>query len=186
VLLILAVPLFLAGCAKAQDGSLNPAADFNLLYLNQTSPISSLKGFGVGQAAPDFSFVDRAGQVQSLSSLRGKAVILNFWSSNCPPCRAEMPLFDQAYRNQSYRDRGLVVITVNLDEDSKGAEQFILNNHYSLPFILDPGWKIGSEYSVFEYPSTFLIDRSGVIQARKEGPFINENDLNRSLSEIVG
>ena len=169
------------GTARKEAGT----AVVQAYYPNNFISIPALKGFGVGEPAPDFSFLDGQGQMHSLDQFRGKTVLINFWSSRCPPCREEFPIFQQAYSGQSLSQRGVEMLTVNLDEDSQSAIQFIEKNGYSFPFILDSGWKIGQAYGVFEYPSTFLIDPKGVIQVRKEGPFSSNSDLLKSLDQII-
>ncbi len=183
------VLLVVAGAVLSACGGSPPKAAGNgvvqAYYPNNFISIPALKGFGVGETAPDFSFLDGQGQMHSLDQLRGKTVLINFWSSRCPPCREEFPIFQQAYSGQSLSQRGVEMLTVNLDEDSQSAIQFIQDNGYSFPFILDSGWKIGQAYGVFEYPSTFLIDPEGVIQVRKEGPFSSDSDLLKSLDGIA-
>jgi peroxiredoxin len=183
VLLLMAV--LLAGCAKVQSAPLPPTNKANAYYPDRFSSISGLKGFGVGESAPSFRYLDSSGQLKSLSDYQGKAILINFWSSRCPPCRDEMPILNHAYQDQSWQDKGLVMLTVNLDEDSAAATQFIQDSNYAFPFILDSKSVIGNAYDIFEYPSTFLIDRKGVIQARKEGPFTSNDDLGKALDKIL-
>jgi peroxiredoxin len=177
--------ILVTGCSKIQ-GSV-PAIDskVNINIPDLAHPIISLSGFGVGELAPDFSYWDSAGNLNSVISFRGKPILLNFWSSSCPPCRAEMPLFEKVYRDQSWRDKGLQVLTVNLDEDPKTASKFVSDSGYTFPFLLDSKQAIGNAYNIFEYPSTFFIDRDGIVQARKEGSFSNSADLEKALNLIV-
>jgi peroxiredoxin len=182
--LLLLLAVLLAGCSKVQSAALPPAA-VNAFYPDRFSSISALKGFGIGESAPIFRYLDSGGQLKSISDFQGKALLVNFWSSRCPPCRDEMPILDQAYRDPAWQSRGLEILTVNLDEDSGAAQQFIRDNKYSFPFVLDSKSVIGNAYDVFEYPSTFLIDRKGIIQARKEGPFTSDSDLAKALDKIL-
>jgi peroxiredoxin len=175
----------LSACAGPSPSTVSAPLDTRAYYPNNFISIPALKGFGVGEAAPDFSFLDNQRQMHSLDEFRGKTVVINFWSSRCPPCREEFPIFQQVYSDQSLSQRGVELLTVNLDEDSQSAVQFIHDNRYSFPFILDSAWKIGQAYGVFEYPSTFLIDPRGVIQVRKEGPFSSQSDLLRSLDQVT-
>jgi peroxiredoxin len=175
----------LSACAGPPPSAASAPLDTRAYYPNNFISIPALKGFGVGEVAPDFSFLDNQRQMHSLDEFRGKAVLINFWSSRCPPCREEFPIFQQVFSDNSLSQRGVELLTVNLDEDSQSAVQFIQDNRYSFPFILDSTWKIGQAYGVFEYPSTFLVDQRGVIQVRKEGPFSSQSDLLRSLDRIA-
>jgi peroxiredoxin len=175
----------LSACAAPPPSVASAPLETRAYYPNNFISIPALKGFGVGEVAPDFSFLDNQRQMHSLDEFRGKAVVINFWSSRCPPCREEFPIFQQVYSDHSLSQRGVELLTVNLDEDSQSAVQFIQDNRYSFPFILDSGWKIGQAYGVFEYPSTFLIDPRGVIQIRREGPFSSQSDLLRFLDQIT-
>jgi peroxiredoxin len=183
--LLLLLAVLLAGCSKVQGAAIPPASAVNAYYPDRFSSITSLKGFGVGEAAPNFRFLDSAGQMKSISDFQGKAVLVNFWSSRCPPCRDEMPIINQAYLDPSWLGKGLEILTVNLDEDSGAATQFIRDNNYAFPFVLDSKSVIGNAYDIFEYPSTFLIDRKGIVQARKEGPFTSQSDLTKALDTLL-
>ena len=96
-----------------------------------------------------------------------------------------MPLFEKVYLDQSWRDRGLQILTVNLDENSASARQFMSDNDYTLPFLLDSKQAIGDAYNIFEYPSTFFINGDGIIQARKEGSFSNMAELEKAINKII-
>ena len=108
-----------AGCSKFQGSEPVVDTKVNANIPDLAYPLIALSNFGVGELAPDFSYWDSAGNLKSMSSFRGQSVLLNFWSSSCPPCRAEMPLLEKVYRNKSWHDKGLQVLTVNLDEDSE-------------------------------------------------------------------
>jgi peroxiredoxin len=182
---IILISVLFTGCSKAPGALLPAVSPVNAYYPDRFSSISALEGFGVGESAPNFRYLDSGGQPESISDFQGKAILLNFWSSRCPPCRDEMPILDRVYSNQSWQDKGLAVLTVNLDEDSGAAVQFIQDSHYSFPFVLDSKSVIGNAYGVFEYPSTFLIDKKGIIQYRKEGPFTSDADLQKALEKLI-
>jgi len=97
----------------------------------------------------------------SLSSFRGKVVILNFWATWCPPCRAEMPSMEVLY--QRFKNQGLEMLAVNLQEDAGTVRQFIQSHRYTFPVMLNIDGRIGSLYGVRGIPTSFIIDRRGMI-----------------------
>lgn len=118
----------------------------------------------VGFAAPDFT-LDRLGGGQvTLSEFRGKVVIVNLWASWCLPCRGEMPLFQDFYEANSAR--GLVIIAVNTTyQDSEAdASEFVREFGLSFPIALDRTGEVSGLYQLRALPTTFFIDRQGVIR----------------------
>ena len=118
----------------------------------------------VGFAAPSFTLTKQNGQTVTISDYRGKVVILNFWASWCPPCRAEMPAIQQVY--QSYQERGLDVLAINAsNQDTPRAMQDFLGTFaHSYPILLDTNGEVGRLYAVNSLPTTFFIGRDGIIQ----------------------
>jgi cytochrome c biogenesis protein CcmG, thiol:disulfide interchange protein DsbE len=116
--------------------------------------------------------LDRAGTL-SLGSLRGKAVVLNFWASWCVPCKEEAPLLEQAWRE--HRDRGLVVLGVDARDFKGDARKFMRRFGLTYPIVHDgPGATLG-RWGVTGFPETFFIDRAGKVVALELGPFHNGN-----------
>jgi thiol-disulfide isomerase/thioredoxin len=97
----------------------------------------------------------------TLSSYKGKVVILNFWATWCPPCRKEMPSMETFY--QRYKDKGLEFLAVDLGERVDAVQKFIASNGYTFPVLLDGDRKAGGLYGVVAIPTTFIIDRGGRI-----------------------
>ncbi len=115
-----------------------------------------------GSVAPDFSLPALVGEAQSLRDYRGHVVVLNFWASWCGPCRAEMPDMQVVYGE--LRDRGLVVLGVNQGEGRDQVQAFAGDFGLSFPILLDADRSVGALYGVDAYPTTFIIDTSGVIR----------------------
>ena len=115
-----------------------------------------------GHSAPDFTVQTLDGEVVQLSDLQGKAVVLNFWATWCPPCRAEMPELQAAY--DSYAAGGLVVLGVNQGEDRATVETFLTQRNLTFPVALDVQGDVSRLYQVNSLPTTFFIDRDGVIR----------------------
>ncbi len=115
-----------------------------------------------GHPAPDFTLQTVDGAALSLADLRGKAVVLNFWATWCPPCRAEMPELQAAYT--AYAPGGLVVLGVNQAEDRAVVQAYLDELGLTFPVVLDAQYEVAERYSVNSLPTTFFIDREGVIR----------------------
>jgi thiol-disulfide isomerase/thioredoxin len=109
--------------------------------------------------APNFSLAARGGQKLSLSQYKGQVVMINFWATWCGPCRQEMPLLDAMY--QKYKRMGFTLIGVNVEPDSKAAEEFLKKVPVSFPVAFDPDSSVSKLYAVQGMPSSIIIDRKG-------------------------
>jgi thiol-disulfide isomerase/thioredoxin len=116
----------------------------------------------IGTTAPDFTVTDGQKTV-TLSQLRGKPVLLNFWATWCPPCVQEVP--DLVAFQQQMGDK-VIVLAVSMDEDEAAYKSFTAKNMPGLMTARDPDHKSSSEYGTFAYPETFLIDKDGKIQRK--------------------
>ncbi len=116
-----------------------------------------------GFLAPNFSLADPKGDHYELASLRGKPVIVSFWATWCPPCRAEMPTIQQYY--QQYQKQGLVVLGVNATSQDYPLNivPFVQQYNLGFPILLDETGDIAHSYEVRSLPSTFFINRDGSI-----------------------
>jgi len=112
----------------------------------------------------DFTLQLLSGGNATLSSYKGKVVILNFWATWCPPCREEMPSMEVLYRR--YNSQGLEILAVDLREDINTVRQFIQSNRYTFPVLLDTNGRTGNIYGVVSIPTTYIIDREGMIVGR--------------------
>ncbi len=118
--------------------------------------------------SPDFTLPDLDGNQINLSNYRGKVVLLNFWATWCPPCRLEMPTMEKAY--QKYRHKGFEVLAVSVDAGPKSAvEHFLQELGLTFQVLLDPDMETLRTFRGFSLPTTFVIDRHGVIRSRELG-----------------
>ncbi len=124
-------------------------------------------GLDVGKQAPIFITTTASGETINLVDLRGSVVLLNFWATWCPPCRAEMPAFQNAY--DTYIDQGIVVLAVNAAETPGVVAGFRDQFGLTFPLLLDQSAMIQQLYGLRGYPSTYLLDRDGVIIAQHIG-----------------
>lgn len=138
-------------------------------------------GLEVGNFAPDFELETLDGDVVSLSDFKGQKIILNFWATWCPPCRAEMPDFEEAYV-----DDNLEILAVNLTESESNESRvhsFIDELGLTFPILMDRASNVSDMYEVRTYPTTYIIDSEGMIQFRALGA-INADIIRRELSTI--
>ena len=134
--------------------------------------------------ATDFTIAlfDGGGEELSLSDLEGEVVVLNFWASWCLPCRREMPAFETIY--QEYKERGVVFVGVAVDDFAQDARDFAAEVGVSYPVGLDVTGEIAEAYEIGALPTTFFIDREGMI-TRKIAGQVNEGILRVFLSSRV-
>lgn len=133
----------------------------------------------VGSPALDFQLTALDGKQYQLSDLKGKVVLINFWATWCQPCREEMPLI------QSTADRfssDLIVLGVNDDEDRETVTQFVQEIGLKFPVLLDPGEKVTTLYQIRGFPTTFVLDRDGIVRAMHIG-IMSQANLNGYLKQ---
>jgi peroxiredoxin len=121
----------------------------------------------VGQPAPDFALRSMKGPSMRLSEHLGEVVIINFWASWCGPCRQEMPLLDELYGK--YQRAGLVMLSVNIDENAEPAIEMAQTLRISYPVLFDTRKEVSRAYDVSAMPVTVLVDRAGVVRYVSEG-----------------
>ena len=120
-------------------------------------PSTGLAAIHFNQPPPDFTFSDADGGAKRLSALRGKPVVINFWTTWCHACIDEMPAFERLQR--TYRDR---VAFITLSNEPAGTASAYLSKHnLQLPLLEDPQRDIFTAYSITEYPVTLVLDAGG-------------------------
>lgn len=134
------------------------------------------------KAAPDFTLEDLNEEEITLSQLRDKPVMLNFWASWCAPCQLEMPLMESAY--QEYKDRGLVILAINTGETTERALDFATEHGLTFPIVLDQDAAISKLYRTRGLPTSYFIDSQGFIVDEYVG-MLSERRLESYLDKIV-
>ena len=109
-----------------------------------------------------------------LSQNKGKVVLLDFWASWCSPCRRSFPWLIEM--QNTYREQGLTVIAVNIDVERADAEKFLTDFAVNFNIIYDPDAVIGRQYQLKGMPSSFLIDKEGIVRYQHTGFVIDKLD----------
>lgn len=140
----------------------------------------------IGDPAPDFTATDLGGRPVRLSALKGKPVVLRFWSTECRFCRADTPIFNRYF--EKYKDAGLEVYYINRQGDEKAVRQFVADLEVGFPVIIDHDGKISARYNIRIEPITIVIapDQrivAAVLGGISEGEFVAL--LSRYLPEGV-
>lgn len=136
-----------------------------------------------GYLAPDFTLPTSYGEPLSLSDLRGQPVVLNFWATWCPPCRAEMPDLQAASRQFNGR-----VAFLGIDQGESAAEVARFRDEYGItyPLLVDADSRVNDEYGIRALPTTIFVNADGVVSEVYSGILnqaILENRLQRLLQE---
>lgn len=132
--------------------------------INNSEEVEETNKVGIrkGELAPDFELTTLDGETVKLSDYKGKRVMLNFWATWCPPCRAEMPDMEKFQKNKDIQ-----VLAVNLTETESNpnkVQKFIDELSLTLTIPLDNESAVSNEYQVMAYPTTYMIDSNGQIQ----------------------
>jgi cytochrome c biogenesis protein CcmG/thiol:disulfide interchange protein DsbE len=138
-------------------------------------------------AAPDFTLrrIDRSGTLE-LASLRGKAVVLNFWASWCVPCKGEAPLFESAWKR--WRERGVVVVGVDSQDFTGDARRFARHFGLTYPLVHDGPGRTKDAYGVTGFPETFFVNRRGRLVGHLAGALASNDraTLDRGIRKALG
>jgi cytochrome c biogenesis protein CcmG/thiol:disulfide interchange protein DsbE len=133
----------------------------------------------IGRPAPGFQLAALDGQPVSLGDFRGRPVIVNFWATWCEPCKQEMP----ALQAEAARQPDLVVLGIDNVESAVKVRPFVEQLGLRFPILLDQDGSVVERYQVTGLPTTFFIDRSGVLRAIYRGP-LTPDSLREQLAGI--
>ena len=139
-------------------------------------------GINVGSVAVDFTLEALDGTEVSLSQYRGDVVLINFWATWCPPCRAEIPDIEDAYRAR--KDEGLVVLGVSVEQSRAAVAPFVELAGMTYPVLLDELSQVYNTYRAPGLPMSILVDNNGVIQARHIGQ-LSKAQLDEYLNQAL-
>ena len=178
---IIASAIFLTLVISA-CGTLMPG--FNSAQSNSTNDASRPTFAKNGELAPEINLKSLNSDPIVLSKLEGHPVLVNFWATWCGPCREEFPAIQRAYKK--YKDQGFVVIGVNFqDENSdEGVMTFMRNSVANFPIVRDTGERVGRMYNVRGLPTSFFIDKKGVIRDSVVGGPMTDEFLDEEWAKI--
>ncbi|MBL7766798.1 MAG: AhpC/TSA family protein [Chitinophagaceae bacterium] len=161
--------------------SLEPAIQKTYYGKKLAEMAKQMQGTAIGQPAPDFTLNDVNGKPVSLSSFKGKVILLDFWASWCGPCRGENPHVVEAYKQ--FHEKGFDVLGVSLDDDKEDWLTAIEKDHLTWTHVSDlKGWSsaAATQYGIQSIPTNFLLDKDGKIIAKD----LRGDALKEKLAEI--
>ncbi|KAB7705256.1 redoxin domain-containing protein [Bacillus aerolatus] len=157
--------------SKAETAGSESNAESNSSSEGENQSTDGKYGLLVGQQPPNIQLTTLDNKPFNLTDYKGKTVILNFWATWCPPCKAEMPDMQKFY--EKHKNEGVEVVAVNLTSAEKSKDhiqKFIDEYQISFTVPLDPTGATSQQYEVYSIPSSFIIDKEGVIRQHVIGP----------------
>ena len=139
-------------------------------------------GLNIGNTAPGFTLKDLDGKTVNLSDYRGRPVLLNFWATWCGPCRGEMADLQVVY--EAHKDQGFTVLAVDLEENANVVRSFMQSRGLTFLALLDSDGQVGHRYKVEAIPTSFFLDRDGVIRDKQIGS-MNRSRIEAGLAKIL-
>ena len=120
-----------------------------------------------GLLAPPLELSDIDGNIHQLKDYKGQVVIINFWATWCPPCRAEMPSMQRAW--EILHSEGIIMLAVDVGEDEETIFTFTANYPVEFPLLMDPDSQTTTDWPVLGLPTTFIVDKEGRLVYRAIG-----------------
>ncbi len=133
-----------------------------------------------GQRAPGFSLTTLKGEKLSLSSLAGQVVLIDFWAQWCEPCKHELPELDKLQKE--YAQKGVRILAINIDKQRDNADKLVRMLGLSIDVPLDPAGSVAATYDLPKMPTSYLVDKKGVVRFVHEG--FENGDVARFKKEL--
>lgn len=184
-LLLIAGLIGLAIAGVVKDNIENTTEFDNIALGSDVDFLATAQGLEKGETAPDFELTTLAGESVKLSDYQGKKVILNFWATWCPPCRAEMPHMQAYYEEQAAEDN-VEILAVNLTKEDRGLEKInTFKDEYGLsfPIPLDETGEVGALYQAVTIPTSYILDTQGRVQTKFVGP-MDQTTIEKIISTM--
>ncbi|CEO33446.1 cytochrome c biogenesis protein/redoxin [Paraclostridium sordellii] len=160
--------LIVSGLVMLVHGSINKLEHSSMQNNRKSESNQSSNNKEEKTKALDFTLYDQYGKEHKLSDYKGKTIFLNLWATWCPPCRDEMPYIEELYKEYNKNTDEVIILGVaspNLGQegDSKHVKDFLKQEGYTFPVLLDEGGSLVYQYGISSFPSTFIIDKDGYI-----------------------
>lgn len=154
---------------------------FGYVLLWPNSSATAGAGIPIGSPAPDFELRTVDGQVYKLSDLKGQSVMLNFFATWCPPCRAEMELLEETY--QQHKEQGFLILAINLNESDVAVSSFQQKLGLTFPIVIDKGDQVSRRYDIVPLPTSYFVDKDGIVRGKWTGE-IRQPQMLEMLKQI--
>lgn len=141
-------------------------------------------GIAVGKKAPDFKLQNLDGEEVSLSDFKGKKVMINFWATWCPPCKAETPHMVKYY-DEKAKEANMEILAVNAmstESKSENVGKFIKEYKMKYPVVIDPRGEVLSQFEVLSFPTSFFVNTDGIIQYKTN--MVTESQLEDIIKSL--
>lgn len=190
-LLILAVAfVVILAAAAILYSTLSSQMGGNQLAVTGSDPVDPSEApqetEAVKTPAPDFTLLDIDGNEVSFSDFAGKPAIINFWSSDCPPCKQEMPHFETAYQTYGDQIHFMMIDSIGGRSDTMAiGKKYIQSEGYTFPTFYDTEQSAQSAYGITAFPTTFFVDADGYLVAWAQG-MLDETSLQKGIDMILG
>ncbi|MDN7244433.1 peroxiredoxin family protein [Planococcus shenhongbingii] len=177
------IGIVIAGIVK---NNIENTSEFDNIALgSDVEFLATDEGLAKGKVAPDFELTTLDGETVSLSDYQGKKVILNFWATWCPPCRAEMPHMQKYFEEQA-KEENVEILAVNLTTEDRGIDKvktFVREYDLTFPILMDLEGEIGASYQAVTIPTSYMIDTKGRVQNKIVGP-MDETMIEKMVSNL--
>jgi peroxiredoxin len=176
----IAIPAAVLGWILVRDDSASPASTAPTSTVNVPAP----RRARIGKAAPDFTLQALDGRTVTLSSYRGRPVVLTFFASWCNPCEKDMPVLQRAQHDAGGR---FTVIGVNYQDFASDTRDFVNRLGVTFPTLVEDSTDnpVAKRYDVHAMPDTLFIDAAGIVRERLYGP-VTDKDLKQTLDAWLG
>ncbi len=155
-----------------------------ILILSMAACASPSPSPQIARKASPFTLKTMDGDSVSLDALKGRLILINFWSTTCPPCIEEMPYFEDLQQDWRNRD-DFKLLMINTGESAAVISNFLKNHSYTFTVLLDEGFKVGQKYAIRYTPTTLVIDKNGMIKASIVGPFKNKAAIEKMVTPYL-